>query len=485
MHRVDLTLRGVCLAGWLLTGCAGEGGPEPGPAWPGCPAGSEPAGLAAKAAHFDRVAREEHLAPDGLLRNLVRPTGLQGVERWSHVENVILWSGMYLASQAFRYAVTGEPEAQDNARRVLVGLGDLTALTGVRGLYGRSLDRPDVPYDFDGRGTPGWTDSPVPAYAGWAFRNDVSKDGYAGLMFGYAAALEHFDAPDVRTLVAERVDAIADHLLSNGLQIVDTHGGVTEHGRLYHSAFDDFPGFNAMLASSWVKIAQTARAGAGQDATVLDDFYYGCLMRMRAGVDCPDIEEVELGSYVQSMEDLLFLFQPNCKQNYDNFDMCYQAMYPLLRRERHDGLRERLVGVLRHNMFHTENPAHQSMAEIGWSFFTYAWVALTEARPGEDPVVDRAVELAACTLEDFPAEKLERPIPVGLQPEACRTRLDEPAAAEPIPIQEYRFDNYLWRLDPFVIQAGHPGDPRVVYSPEDYLVAYWLGRLHGILPPGR
>ncbi len=462
----------------LVLGCAGGGKDDrdAGQPWPGCPGGDAAESLAAKAAAFDRVAAERHLGPDRLLRNVYLTADLTGVAKYQHVENVILWSGMYLASQAFRYAVTGAAAAQDNARRVLLGLTDLTRVTGVTGLYGRSLDRPDVRYNFDGRGSAGWTDSNAADYPGWAFRNDVSKDGYAGLMFGYAAAMEHFDDPQLLAQVRARLREVADHLLGNGLQIVDSDGQVTEHGALYHTAFDDYPGFNAMLASSWIKVA----AYELQDQA-LDDFYYGCLMGMRARVDCPDIEEMDFGTYIESMEDYLFLFQPDCKQNYDNFDMCYQAIYPLLRREQDPQLRSRLLDVLESEMFHTADARYQSMAEIGWAFFTYAYVALSGVRAGQDPVIDRAVELAACNLIAFPAEKVERPIPAGTQPEVCRTRLDEPAAAEPIPLAEYRFDNYLWRLDPFEIQQGHPGDERQLYSPEDYLVAYWLGRLHGIL----
>ena len=126
--------------------------------------------------------------------------------------------------------------------------------------------------------------------------------------------------------------------------------------------------------------------------------------------------------------------------------------------------------------------------------FTVRVLSLAAARGVPTATVESAVAalgaeavrcelLAACTLAEFPEVKVDRPIPEPSQPEACRTRLDEPAAAEPIPLSEYRFDNYLWRLDPFEISAAYAGNPRVVFSPEDFLVAYWMGRLHGLLGP--
>ena len=457
----------------FVLGCS-DGGGNGGYDWPTCERIASGPTLFERAAYFDEVSRTRHLAGDKLYRNILLTEDLQAVEQWMQVENTILWSGMYLASQAFRYAATRDSDAVDNARTVLEGLHDLTRVTGVRGLYGRALYRPDVSYNYDGAGSTGWSDST--SIPGWRFRNDVSKDGYAGLMFGYAAAVEHFDDAGIIADVKERLLEIGDHLYENGLQIIDVDGQVTEHGALYHSAFDDFPGFNAMLAASFIKVVQTANDDAG-----LDDFYYGCLMQTRSGVNCPDIEVTDMGSYIESMEDSLFLFLANCKQNYDNFDMCYQAIYPLLRREQNEGLRARLLGVLRNNMFHTDNPEHQSVAVVGNSWYSFAYAALIGEGPDDDPVLKQAVDDAICKLKEFPEEKYDRYIPAGTQDEVCRTRLDKPAAAEPIPLDEYAFDNYLWRLDFFEIQEERPENRRHVYSAEDFLVVYWMGRYHGLI----
>ncbi|HNU68419.1 MAG TPA: hypothetical protein PLC24_10215 [Myxococcota bacterium] len=454
----------------------------PAPEWPTCPQIESQVALSDKAAYFDEVAASRHLAGDGLLRNLYLKENLQDVELWYHVENVILWSGMYLASQAFRYEVTGEQEALHNARTVVDALHHLTLVTGVSGLYGRSMYNPSVKYNPVAPESTSWTNSPAPGYEGWRFRNDVSKDGYAGLMFGYAAALEHFKDQELLTDIRARVREIIDHIMLNNLQIVDTTGLVTEHGRLYQTAMDDFPGFNAMLTSSWVKIAQTELAD-----TTLEDFYYGCLMRVRDDADCgmlAQISELEAGymSYMESMEQFLNLFLPGCGQNYDNFDMCYQAIYPLMRREQDPALRERLLWVVRNNMFHTDNPKFQGIDEIGNSMFTFTYAAVTGDGP-EDPMLHNAVNLAICTMKEFPAEKFEREIARGQQEEVCQSRLDNPVAAETIPLSEYPFDNYLWRLDFFEIpQDNIAENRRMVYSPEDYLVAYWLGRMHGLIP---
>jgi len=449
---------------------------DTGEPWPTCESIQIDATLAELAAEFDRVAREDHLCPDGLLRNIRLTDDLSAVEHWKHHPNVILWSGMYLASQAFRYAVTGEAEAVENARKVVAGMKDSTRVTGIEGLYCRSMYKPGVAYDYDGSGSEVWVDSAALGYEGWRWNHDASKDGYDGMMFGYAAALEHFDDAELLAEVKLLVAEVAAHLMKNDLQIIDHTGEPTEHGRMYHSAWDDAPGFNAMLLSSWIKIA----AEAGPDAE-LDDFYYGCLMETRDGVVCSlPPTDADLGTYIRTMEDLLWLWLTGCKQNYDNFDMCYQAMYPLLRRERDPDLRARLQAVLRDGMFHSDNPQHQTISEIGNSFFTFAYVGLSGVH-ADDPIAGPAVDDAVCTLKSFPPIKFDRAIPAGTQEEVCRTRLDEPAAAEIIPLAEYHFDNYLWRLDFFEIQEERSEDRQMVFSPEDFLVAYWLGRYHGLI----
>lgn len=453
--------------------------------WSSCERIDAGKSLAQKAAYFDQMARERHIAEDKLFRNLYLTEDLASIDYWYHTPNVILWSGIYLASQALRYAATGEQEAQENARRIVDGLRDLTKVTGISGLYGRSLIKPGTPYPVVADDAVDWADSTAEGYDGWRFNFDVSQDGYAGLMFGYGVALKHFDDEQLLADIGARSGEVAMHLYQNGLQIIDITGEVTEHGRLFHSALDNYPGFNAMLASSFIKVGQVAL-----NDQMLDDFYYGCLMQMREGIDCPEIEDetgvdiFNLSSYIASMEDQLRLFIPNCQHNIDNFDMCYQAIYPLMTHETDGQLIERLKGVLRNNMFHNPDPDYPDVPVMGNSFFTFAYAALTGDNPDEDPILAEAVDLAICTLKQFPEEKFERYIPLGQQEAACANRFGEPNASQPIPLSEYFFDNYLWRLDFYeIMEKEYQEDRRLVYSPEDFLMAYWMARYHGLIGP--
>jgi hypothetical protein len=134
-------------------------------------------------------------------------------------------------------------------------------------------------------------------------------------------------------------------------------------------------------------------------------------------------------------------------------------------------------------MFHTEEPDTQSVAVIGNAMYTFIYAGLTGDDPASHPVLAAAVDDAVCTLKRFPAEKFDRYIPAGQQEAVCLNRRDDLIAAEPIPLEEFHFDNYLWRLDFFKIQPERPENRQRIYSPEDFLIAYWLGRYHGLIGP--
>lgn len=99
-----------------------------------------------------------------------------------------------------------------------------------------------------------------------------------------------------------------------------------------------------------------------------------------------------------------------------------------------------------------------------------------------DAALAAAVEDAVCTLRRMPADRTDVDVPAADYETACTNRLGDPNAAEIVPVEERCYDNYLWRLDPYEIPQGHVGTPGKVHSPEDWLLAYWLGRYHGFIP---
>ncbi len=444
--------------------------------WPTCLEYSDKGlSLAEKAVFLDDLVVAQHL-PDGLLRTITVEDG--GAVKLHSLPSTGLWTAIYLASQALRYAVTGDEEAQVNAGKAVEGLHHLTAVTGSSGLYGRAYQRPDFDYAWEPTPAAMWRESEAPGYEGWWWNYTVSKDTMDGIMFGYAVALEHLDDEAILSVIRADVLAFADHLVSNDLQIIDWDGKVTEHGRMFYSAMDDFPGFNAVLVSSWLRTA--LYAGGGED---LQHFYWDCLMRKGDYSDCPEIDIVDMGSYMDAVEKFLSLYMYDCKTNYDHFDMVLHAVYPWMRLETDSDLKKRLhklleVGIWRPPDADMDPPLYESTHSL--YIFMYGGLS---SPPVDDPIFPDAVNEGVCTMYRLPHDRSDPEVAAGDQEGVCINRLGRPNAAEIIPVEERYYDNYLWRLDPYEIPEAHTAAPGMVHSPDDYLLAYWLGRYHGFITP--
>ena len=423
----------------------------------------------------------EKALDDGLLRSL-RVDAEGNVLTRDHQPSSGLWTAMYLASQAYRYRVTGAEEALDNVRRVARGLHDLSAVTGKRGLYGRAYARPDFDYTYEVADSSAWTASSAEGYEGWYFNHDVSKDTMDGILYGYSIALELLDDEESLAIIRPDVLAFVEEFVAAGLQIIDWHGEVTEHGRLYYSAMDDYPGFNAILVASWLRTGIDASdTGDGPDPALVH-FYEDCLMRQGDRSDCPVVDSLDMGSYMDVIEAALMVYRPDCDTSYDNIDMVMQAIHPLLVRETDAGLRERLLAVLDVGIWEPADPAvAPALHEAGYALYTFIYGELSGAGP-DDEVFAAAVEDGICTLFRIPEDRHDHDVAAGTQEGVCINRMERPNAAERIPIEERYFDNYIWRLDPYEIPEAHEGHENLLYSPEDYLLAYWLGRYYGYIP---
>ena len=454
-----------------------------------CPAGSAPPGsLVDKAAYLDQRVSSK-LLDDGLIRT-VREDGDGNVVSREHQPSTGLWTAIYLASQSFRWAVTHDTQALENARKAVEGLHHLAAVTGIPGLYGRAYQRPGFAYTNDAAGHAHWVASTAPGYEGWWWNDDVSKDTMDGIVFGYAVALDLLEDPGIRAAIRADLLAFARHLVTNGLQIIDHTGQVTEHGRMMYGVIDDFPGFNAMLTMSWLRTAvdafeeMPAADRVAWDGPDLRHFLDDCLLRLGDRRDCPDLDGVDLGSYLDVAESLMVLYVAGCMTSYDQIDMIFQAVYPLLRRERRPAVRDRLLALLDRGIWEPAEegiapPVHRSTHSL------YIFLHGAMRWPGVAPTFRPAWEDATCTLDGLPRDRRDLGATAPGIEAACTNRMGRGNAAQVIPLALRDYDNYLWRLDPYEIPQAREAVPDRVYSPEDFLLAYWLGRYAGFVSAGQ
>ncbi len=452
---------------------------SPQPAWPQCPTAEPGPSLAEKAAHYDDLARNLHVH-DGLLRTVTLTEPGSGIAAsHHHSDNANYWTGLYLASQIFRYAATGEQEALENALATAEGLHHIQGVTGIDGLMARCYAAPDGLYSNKGEGDPKWFDSTAPGYEGWRFKGDVSKDGMSGVMFAYGVAAALGDVvPEVRDAVAPDAAAVAHNLIDNDLLVIDVTGERTEHGDLYAFTAGGFPGFNALLVSSFIKAA--AELSGEQE---IDDYYYGCLMGGFEVEPCRGRDGPVKAPYVELMDGMMGLYLENCQENFNNFLMAFLSMHTLIRLETDPELAAAFAEIYGGKMWtwpDHDYPASEQMNPV----YAFLYAGGVAASP-DDAVLATAVEEAVCNLKRFPASKASLETPAGDPDlEVCKSRGGHPRAATPFPVDERHIDNCVWRLDPYEIPKGSAaGDGTLVWSPEDYLLPYWAGRYFGYISP--
>lgn len=182
--------------------------------------------LLRKALDFHRTNEPDH-TPDGLLFCVGRAPSGQ-VQSLSQEQSACIWTGIYVAAQAERYRVTGDPDALATMERSLRALIDLHDITGFPGFICRSMGRP--PAYRVGNAQPG-----TGQYAGFIYNSSgTSRDQYTGWMLGAAMAWPHIQSPALRADLQRVVRSVAELLMRNDLKLMapNEHGQIEAHFNL-------------------------------------------------------------------------------------------------------------------------------------------------------------------------------------------------------------------------------------------------------------
>jgi hypothetical protein len=515
---------GACVDPW------NHGSPD----WTSCPV--EPLAtaetLAEKAAYFDALTPRLHIHPMlGWAAHVTLPkvevecsgdnlppcyapsvpeseATWEDVESWSTGENDGLWSGLYMASQAFRYAATGSPQALIVLRTLMEGQRVRMAITGVPGVFTRQFIPPGVPgiacpQDLNHympdvekddnqwvrvspegcvqtveKDTFQWVTSShcgLEEFAGYCWLDNVSQDEYAGHMMALVAVWKLVDDVDLKNDAARMLEDIAVHLMENDLTFVDWDGRITEHGWMFPASGRDFPGFAAAYCMPMILAGAEASGRAD-----LRDYYDNCLMQKAGPVRCIDWPAQPVQPFTDFLPlMMLYLGDDACRSNWNNFSMVFSMLHVLLMLERDPGTRRIIQDVL-----DTEVYRHGSVKDLavqGNPWFNIMWAASKTLGPDSDGPAIQAVDDAICALKQFPASKRsEARDSASLYPHYCEDRLGKSLAEHVVPVSQRCPATFLWWGNPYSRQtcAENHMHMRV---PGDYLLAYWMGRYYGMI----
>ncbi len=204
--------------------------------------------FAEKADYFEHISAERHTrAPWLVERCRLRTPGDPTTWEPEDDDNDGQYTAMYLVMESFRYAVTKDAEARENAKKAFEALRFLQTVTETPGFFARTV----VPATWTKMHDPGDTLTPQewarqriedPRYkrvekrwrpskdGQWLWKGDTSSDEVTGHFFGYGYYYD-FAADDAqKEVVRQHVRNIMDYIIDGGYVLKDVDGTHTRWG---------------------------------------------------------------------------------------------------------------------------------------------------------------------------------------------------------------------------------------------------------------
>lgn len=418
--------------------------------------------LEKKMATLEAMLQKYHVR-DGFIctANLQEAGNLQTARIESTNDNDGLWTSLYVATEAFRYGVTGDPAAKKNARRSLETLMFLERISGIPGFCARSV----VPIDDDPKHHGGeWHRS---ADNKWWWKGDTSSDEVVGHYFAYS--IYHDLAADAQEKqeIAQYVTRITDHILDHDLTYVGPPGkpttwGVWSPDKLNGDLrrFGD-RGLNSLEILSHLKVAQD----------ITHNPRYGEKLK----------ELIEKHSYHINTVGQKQVW-PAEFVNHSDDELAFLSYYPLVIHERDPHLREVYMASLRRSWL-IERPEHSPL----WNFIYGAglqadkWTEPTK-RPTASLVPPGDYDQQVCLewLRDVPEDTIHWSVTNSGRRDVAivgSNRFRRPRSQSVLPVSER--PGMRWNGDPYTLDGG--GDGRSRDDGVPILLPYWMGRWHRLI----
>ena len=178
--------------------------------------------LEEKAAHYDEMAVKYFTRNEGYqVDRILRKYGDLDSGWLPNSDNDGLFTGLYCASQCFRYAVTGDEAAKATAKRAVEAMIKLTEGTGKPGFTARATRYTDDEYFGQGNREE-WhvcEDNPECEWLG-----ETSSDEMTGHYFAYGIYYDLVADKKEKKKIAEVVKKITDHIIENNFHLCDVDG---------------------------------------------------------------------------------------------------------------------------------------------------------------------------------------------------------------------------------------------------------------------
>jgi hypothetical protein len=377
----------------------------------------------ADAIAISKNIRARHMPFGTILDPIFAAPDSDQIVGYTHCGDSAIWTGHYLAAEAFRYNVTRSPEALDNVRVALVGIESLLDVTGTN-LLARCLIPMASPYaqaitkEEAGHGVFQNTQF------GWDWIGGTSRDQYSGVFFGLGVAYDMVDDAQVRTGIKSLTTLLLDFLRGHNWSVVMPNGSIST----------TFIG-RADQQLSFLQVGRHINKGRFSTAYDLYRFFFSPLTIVPIS-----FEVLDNNSYFKFNLDSINLFNL-IRLESSSFGAIYRKAYDILRR-------------------HTDDQKN--------AFFNMIDRALN------GPNVPRDVDTQAMLDQWLLRPRRDVPIDLrGVYPSCGSSDM----ACVPVPIPDRPRTDFLWQRNPYLLVGQGAGT--IETAGIDYILPYWMGRYYG------
>lgn len=360
------------------------------------------------------------------------------VVSFNHAGDAAIWTGHYLAAEAFRYSVTKSADARDDLERAVDGIVNLAAVTAPAkpDLLARFFVPESSPYTAGIRSIEDKHGSYASTLNGEPVRwfGNTSRDQYSGVFFGLGVAFDMLDpasAADAatRARISDVGTRLLGFLLRNNWNVVMPDGTVS-------TTFIGRP--DQQLA--------IAQVGRHINPAQFDSTYRRLRAALGASVGAPITWEC---------------LDPH--GSYYKFNLDHINLYSLIRLEEATSLaRATYLNAFNRLRSSSCTGSHQNAhfntveralkgASATRDAATRDYLGLWLQRPRRDYAVDLTTQYAACGTN-----------------RACSV----------IPVDERPTTDFLWQRSPFLLTGGKDGT--TASAGIDFILPYWMARYYGV-----
>ncbi len=350
------------------------------------------------------------------------------------------WTGLYLAAQCFRYAVTKSKDVKELISGSLQAMLDLERVTGIPGLPARSV-RKRGEHGF-GDGHPEFHRTPD-GETEW--KGDTSSDEIDAHFFALSICHDLGADDEERGQIEGMVSRVMDYIIENDYLLIDQDGEPTTWGVWSPSLLNDDDkwrmqrGLNSLEILSHLK---TAHHITGNERYL--DEYMRLIKDHHYALNTIKQRITILGQHTWHDDELAML-----------------SYYPLLLYERDSALRQLFLTSLERTW--------RDLRQMRYPLWNFIYRAVTGRGCQEAMAMDYLVRL--------PLDLVRWTVKNSLRADIQRDPDDPSLARVPIDADERPIegtDGCQLRLD-----GGRDG--MVAQDGTIYLLPYWMGRYHGFI----